>query len=96
MPLRWFKPTSYNCPALFLIAGAAGGLFAWNSFNLVHLAMENFRFLEMFGSVAVMEGGLRQFIGIIAYGLVSLAFYLVFKVCEVELVHRWRSWRNNS
>lgn len=90
MVWRWLKPQSYNSPVLFLAMGAFAALFAWNSYNLIHLAMENYRFIRQFGAVAIMEGGLRQLAELIAYGYLSLAFYMGFKVCEVELVNRWR------
>jgi hypothetical protein len=90
MVWRWLKPQSYNSLVLFLMMGAFAGLFAWTSFNLIHVAMENYRFLRQFGSLAVMEGGLSQLAGIILYGYLSLAFYMGFKVCEVELVNRCR------
>jgi hypothetical protein len=90
---RWLKPQSHHGVVLFLLMATFGALFAWNSFNLVHLAMENYRFLSAFGLDAVREGGLLQLVEIIAYGLLSLAFYLGFKACEVELVARWRNWR---
>lgn len=88
---RWLKPTSYNSVILFIAMGAFAALFGWNSYNLIHLGMENYRFLRQFGTVAVMEGGLGQLVEIILYGYLSLAFYLGFKVCEVELVNRWRN-----
>jgi hypothetical protein len=90
---KWLRPSSHSMPVLFMLAGLFGGLFAWNSFNLIHLAMANVQFLEMFGATAINEGGLRQLIEIAAYAAMSLVFYMAFKVCEVEIVHRWRSSR---
>jgi hypothetical protein len=94
MAHRWLQPSNYSAFSLFLIAGVFAGLFAWTSFNLLHLAMANFRFIGEYGQMAVMDGGAQQFLGILLYGYLSLAFYLSFKTCEVELVHRWREWRN--
>ncbi|MCB1431572.1 MAG: hypothetical protein KDK75_03810 [Alphaproteobacteria bacterium] len=88
---RWLLPQTYHSAVLFFAMGVFGALTAWISFSLIHVAMENIRFLRMFGGVAIMEGGLTQLAEIIAYGLLSLAFYLCFKVCEVELVARWRA-----
>jgi hypothetical protein len=73
--------------------GACAAGFAWLSYNLFHLSMENIRFLRMAGWLAVMEGGLYQLAGIVINGLAALACYVGFKTCEVELVHRWRSYR---
>jgi hypothetical protein len=88
--LRWYRPAAHHTITLFLVMGASGMALAWMSFNLLHLAMENTRFIGMHGLVALLEGGLRQIIEIMIYGILSLVSYLVFKVCEVELVARWR------
>jgi hypothetical protein len=90
MSYRWLMPQAHHSAVLFVVMAICGALTAWNSFSLIHLAMENIRFLRMFGGIAVMEGGLLQLVEIIVYGILSLTFYLGFKVCEVELVSRWR------
>lgn len=93
---RWLMPQTYHGALLFIAMGVFAALTAWNSFSLIHVAMENIRFLRMFGGLAIMEGGLVQLLEIIAYGFLSLIFYLAFKVCEVELVSRWRSRASQS
>lgn len=90
---HWLQLSGYHAVVLFLLMGAFAVGFAWLSYNLFHLAMENLRFLRMAGWFAVMEGGLSQLAGIIFNGLAALACYLGFKACEVELVHRWRSYQ---
>ncbi len=92
----WLLPSSYNVVVLFLAMCVFGILFAWNSVNLVQMAMGNIRFLNTHGSLAIREGGLIQLMEITAYGFISLAAYLGFKTCEVELVSRWRSARDES
>ena len=92
----WLLPSSYNVVLLFLAMGVFGVLFAWNSANLIHMAMGNIRFLNTYGSLAIMEGGLIQLLEITAYGFISLAAYLCFKTCEVELISRWRNTRNEN
>jgi hypothetical protein len=91
MAMHWFVLSAYRSPAVFLFAGIFAALFAWSSFNLVQLAMANLRYLGEFGRMALFEGGLRQQIEIAVTGYLALAFYLGFKACETELVHRWRS-----
>lgn len=93
MAMRWLVLSAYSSPAVFLFAGIFAALFAWSSINLIQFAMANLRYLEQFGGMALVEGGLRQLAEIVLTGYLSLAFYLGFKACEVELVHRWRSWR---
>lgn len=88
---RWLSPARYPGLALFLIMGGCAALFAWNSIDLAHLAMANLGFIRAYGVMALVDGGLLQLLEIIVRGIVSLAAYLGFKACEVELVHRWRS-----
>jgi hypothetical protein len=88
---RWLSPAAFHWLALFAIMGLAAVVFAWNTFDLAQLAMANYRLLRDFGAMAVADGGLAQLAAIIVRGIVSLASYLLFKACEVELVSRWRS-----
>jgi hypothetical protein len=90
---RWLKLSTYNAFVLFLAMGVSAALFAWNSANLIHLAMENFRFIREFRGMAIMDGGLLQLREITACGYLALIFFLVFKACEIELVYRWRNYR---
>jgi hypothetical protein len=76
MSYRWLMPQAHHSAVLFVVMAICGALTAWNSFSLIHLAMENIRFLRMFGGIAVMEGGLLQLVEIIVYGILSLTFYL--------------------
>ena len=48
------------------------------------------KFIAKFGWLALQEGALLQLLEISFSGLLSLAFYLGFKACEVELMIRWR------
>jgi hypothetical protein len=66
---------------------------AWNTIDLAQLAMANVRFITTYGAMALAEGGLLQLVEIVIRGAISLAAYLGFKTCEVELVHRWRAAR---
>lgn len=93
---RWLQLSNHHAMTIFLLMGLCGVLFAWTTFNLFHLAMENLRFLREAGWMAVMEGGLRQLLEIVGSGLLSLVFYIGFKACEVELVYRWRNWRGDK
>ena len=92
----WLLPSSYNVVLLFFAMCVFGVLFAWNSVNLINMAMGNLHFLNTYRSLAIREGGLIQLLEITAYGFISLAAYLCFKTCEVELISRWRNTRNES
>jgi hypothetical protein len=93
-PLRWLSLSSRHAVTVFLLAGGFAALFAWNSYNLFQTAMANISFLRAYGWMAVMDGGLRQLFTLVAYGYLSLAFYIGFKACEAELVHRWSRWQS--
>lgn len=75
---------------VFLLMGACGAFFAWNTFDLVQVSMANFDFIRRFGLIAVMDGGFLQLAGIVVKGYISLLFYFGFKLLESELVQRWR------
>jgi hypothetical protein len=94
MFFRLFSLSRRHPATLFLLAGAFAALFAWNSYNLFQMAMANVNFLRMHGWMAVMDGGAWQLLTLILYGYLSLAFYIGFKACEVELVYRSRRWQD--
>jgi hypothetical protein len=96
MLFRWFSLSSRHAVTIFVIAGAFAALFAWNSYSLFQTAMANVNFLRTYGWMAVMDGGVWQLLTLILYGYLSLAFYIGFKACEVELVYRWRRWQEGD
>ena len=96
MPIRLLKLSAYHAVFVFLLAGAFAALFAWNSYSLFQTAMANVNFLRTYGWMAVMDGGVTQLITLVLYGYLSLAFFIAFKACEVELVYRWRSWQEKN
>jgi hypothetical protein len=93
---HWLHPSSWNALVVFLAAGVFGGLFAWNSYNLVVLFMANFRFISEHGLLALQLGAFRQMVGLVASLYLSIAFYVGFKVCEYELVARLRTPRGSG
>lgn len=90
---RWLAFATYRSFSLFAIMGVLAVVFAWNTIDLAQVAMANFRLITTHGTMALFDGGLVQLAEIAVRGIVSLAAYLGFKACEVELVHRWRSWK---
>ncbi|MFN0116334.1 MAG: hypothetical protein ACKVPY_16810 [Paracoccaceae bacterium] len=81
----------YPALAVFLFMSACAAVTAWISFGLLSLAMENARYLEHFGLMAAIDGGLLQAALIGLKGLAAIFLYLVFKACEDELLDRWRA-----
>jgi len=70
----------------FLLMGVFGGLFALSSYNLLNLFSANFRYISDYGIMALMEGGLRQFLELVFFGYLSLGLYVLFKGCLYGLL----------
>ena len=88
------KLNRYPVVVILLIGGGLIVGFAFATFNLFEMSMANLRFLRQFGWVAVMEGGLVQLAEIIACAIAALLCYIGFKLCEAELVQRYRRWQD--
>jgi hypothetical protein len=93
MARRLFALSAYPAIAVFILMGLAGAVLAWSSFDLVRLAMANWRLVGSYGLAGLMDGGLLQAVGIVGRAALALASYLVFKAAEVELVGRWRNFK---
>ena len=72
----------------FLLMGISLVLFGITSFNLFFLFRANINLFLDDGTMVIAEGALLQLGGLIAYGYLSVAFYLMFKACEHVLVER--------
>jgi hypothetical protein len=70
----------------FILMGIFGGLFAVSSFNLLELFKANFDYIAEYGVMALMEGGLRQFFGLVIFGYLSVGLYVLFKGCLYGLL----------
>lgn len=68
--------------AVSFLVGALGTL------NLVTLLVANLRLLHDYGTMALMDGGLRQLAELVLQGVLSCVAYVVFKTCE----HRLSDW----
>ena len=81
--MQRFLSRMFNGPIwrAFLLMGLFGGLSAVTSYNLVLLFIANLGFISQYGVMALREGGLLQLIELIAYGYLSIAFYILFKGC---------------
>ncbi len=89
-----FKLRNYHFIFVLFFAGLLTICFAYATLNLFQMTMANFRFLREFGWVAVMEGGLWQLGEIALSAFIALLSYVGFKICEAELVHRYRDWQD--
>ena len=85
---RWFHRTVLSRRWLtFLVMGLAFFLFGAGTFNIVMLLSANASLIASYGWQALMDGAARQFVELIVTGYLSLAAYVVFKVCEHRLAH---------
>ena len=72
----------------FLVMGAAAGGFAVCTFNLYELFSANFTFVSTYGAMALLDGGVLQFMLLTLWGYFGVACYLVFKGCVHGLLER--------
>ena len=94
MMKRLLNITRYPSLVIFFVAGASIMIVAFASYNLLQLGMANLRFVGEHGWQAIENGALLQMLQILGYGAVSLSSFIVFKICESELVQRARRWMN--
>ena len=87
---RWLRPSAHHSLVLFVILGLLSVVLAWNTFDLIRVAMANLDYLGNFGLYALREGGAVQLTILLARGALSLVCYLGFKGIEDELTDRWR------
>ena len=64
-------------------------IFGVMTVNLFFVFKANLEFLLAHGMMALMAGGLRQFIELVLACMVAMGFYVLFKVCEKILVDRF-------
>ncbi len=91
---RLFQVSRYPAVLVFVLAGFSAVIVAYASFNLLTISMANLHFIQAHGWLALKSGALIQLLGIAFYGVIALAFFLIFKICESELVLRYRRWQD--
>ncbi len=86
---RWLHRL-FHGPAwlTFIAMGVATAGFALCSFNLFELFRANIRLLATYGAMAAFDGGVVQFLELVGWGYLALAFYVVFKGCVDGLLQR--------
>ena len=91
---RMFDISRYPGIAVFVLAGLSIVIVTFASYNLVQQGMANLRYIGEFGWLALQTGALVQLLQLLAYGAVALFFFILFKICESELVIRYRNWKD--
>lgn len=92
MLFRILDLTRWPVVLVVIGAGFCAAALAFVSFNLFQVAMANAAFLARYGWLAVMEGALWQLATLVLSGTFALFCYFGFKLCENELVQRYRLW----
>lgn len=83
---RWFHRTVLSRRWLtFIVMGLAFFVFGAGTVNIAMLFSANAEFIARYGWQAVMDGAALQFGELVATGYLSMAAYVVFKVCEQRL-----------
>jgi hypothetical protein len=72
----------------FIICGISFALFGLVSIDLVRLLKANLTLFVDYGTMVIGDGALQQLGGLVLYGYLSLALFIVFKTSEHVLVHR--------
>jgi ribose 1,5-bisphosphokinase PhnN len=76
----------YGCA--FLLMGASFLVFGVLSLNLIYVLKANIELILEHGTMVIADGAGRQFLELMGYGYLSLAFFVVFKCCEHIVVCR--------
>jgi hypothetical protein len=72
----------------FILCGVSFGLFGLVSLDLARLLKANLMLFLDYGTMVIGEGAVEQLAGLILYGYLSLALFILFKTCEHILVER--------
>jgi uncharacterized membrane protein HdeD (DUF308 family) len=83
---RWFHRIVLSRPWLtFLVMGIAFFAFGLGTYNIVMLLSANAALIAHHGWQALMDGAARQLLELLVSGYLSMAAYVIFKVCEHRL-----------
>ena len=88
MPKRWLD-FLYDHPRFtFVLMSGFFLAFGITSVNLFVLLKMNLDLFLQYGLMVIEDGALRQLVDLLASSLLSIAFYVVFKICERVLIER--------
>ena len=86
---RWFNRVVLSRRwATFIVLGLSFFVFGVGTVSLFMLLQANLTLVYDYGWQAVRDGGAVELVKLFVTGYVSLAAYVVFKVCEATLVQR--------
>src|SRR5947208_15105846 len=91
MPRYWIDFLYAHPRLTFVLMGVLFLLFGVTSVNLFVLLKMNIDLFLQYGLMVIADGALEQLFDLVTSAILSILFYLVFKVCERVLVERLTS-----
>ncbi|HYQ99049.1 MAG TPA: hypothetical protein VET86_03335 [Casimicrobiaceae bacterium] len=88
IPKRWLDFLYARAWVTFALMVAFFLLFGITSVNLFVLLKMNIDLFIEYGAMVIADGALEQLVDLIGSAILSIVFYLLFKVCERLLVER--------
>jgi hypothetical protein len=88
MPKRWLDYLYDRRALTFVLMAAFFLLFGITSVNLFVLLKLNIDLFVDYGPMVIADGALEQLVDLLASTLLSILFYVLFKICERVLVER--------
>ena len=89
---RFLDISRYPMLLVFALGGVSIVIVAFATVNLLQMGMANLRFIGEHGWLALKSGAFVQLLQLLLYGSIALFFFILFKICESELVIRYRQW----
>jgi hypothetical protein len=72
----------------FILMGLGAMAFGLTSLNLFMILQANLDLILAHGVMALRDGAFKQLVGLIGYGYLAVASFVLFKACEKVLVDR--------
>ncbi|MBA4217600.1 MAG: hypothetical protein V3V71_05225 [Roseateles sp.] len=79
----WLRRHRVACFGLMVLSFIAFGLL---TLDLVRVVDANANFLWQHGREGLLDGGLRQLLGLLVTSIAAMAAWLLFKLCETLLL----------
>ncbi len=88
MPRRWLDFLYRHPPLTFVAMVAFFLFFGVTSVNLFVLLKMNIDLFVQYGLMVIADGALEQLLDLVGSAILSIVFFLAFKVCERVLVEK--------
>jgi hypothetical protein len=88
MPRRWIDFLYRHPPLTFVLMVASFVCFGVTSVNLFVLLKMNIDLFVQYGLMVIADGALEQLLDLVGSAILSIVFFLAFKVCERVLVEK--------